>query len=313
MAKRRKKTQEIREEFTDWAESAEVIQEDGTAPVIRNVVLLGPVSRRDDGSTRRRYPRSTLEAALQKFDGRQIYVDHRRQVGERVRPFREMIGVARNPRIDAEGRLRGDLCLDLSEDSRKVAWWAKNQPGMLGMSAHMGGRLRNHQGVEIAESLETVHSLDLVTQPATTRGLFEDQSERGDDMNFETLTLQELEEHCPALIQTIRDGVKGDTRVKELEAKNAELVEQIATTQKAGRKVALDTMLEGLPVVQATVLREMIGDEMPLDKAAGHVKTLHESLGGSSPKSTEKSDLPESKKDEDKAASPDEVNAALSG
>lgn len=312
MKRKHGKTREIKESFVDWAEGMEIAQADGAPAVLRNVVVLGPISRRADGTTRRQYPRSTLERAVGLFEGANVYLDHGPMPGQ-SRSMRDLVGAVRNPRLDDKDRIRGDVHLFESQESARLLSIARINPRSAGMSPWMAGRQRMRDRIEIVEEILKVKSSDFVTEPATTDGLFENQDERGGLMEWDKVTLGELKEHCPQLVEAIQGEADGASELKRVKDENARLVSEIAESKKGYRKTAVANMLEGIPEATRKTLAESIGDDMPLDKAKALVGAFRESAGDRNPKSTEKANLSESKEDNDKAATAEEVDAAFSG
>jgi hypothetical protein len=58
--------------------------------------------------------------------------------------------------------------------AESFAWWVANDPTRIGLSHNATGEgSENDAGVLVVETILEVHSVDLVTSPATTGGLFE--------------------------------------------------------------------------------------------------------------------------------------------
>ena len=136
--------------------------------VIRNVSLLGVKSR-----NRRRYPKEVMAAAAHLYEGANVNVDHKRD-GEASRSIRDRIGIVRKVRAEGE-RLKGDFHYNPDHpDAKQFLWAVKNQPGSVGFS-HVAMIKEKKVGKDfVVESIDSVKSVDLVADAATTNGVFED-------------------------------------------------------------------------------------------------------------------------------------------
>ncbi|HNT35348.1 MAG TPA: hypothetical protein PKH07_10170 [bacterium] len=142
--------------------------------LLRNVCLLGPNSRNG-----RRYPDSVIQEALGFFDGCRAYLNHptQGQSGQGVcRDVRDLVGRYESPRIEG-GKLRADLRL-LPQHADLVFSLAETMPESVGMSINARGRTCVRDGEEIVQAITEIKSVDLVTDPAATRGLFESLTKR---------------------------------------------------------------------------------------------------------------------------------------
>ena len=155
------------------------LQVDAEAGVIRNVKFLGFVSRnkhgRDVESTE--YKREAAERALPLYEGTQIFIDHPpdRSQPQRERSSRDLAGFLESCRVEhdgcygdintTKGTPAGDLLLGL----------AIRCPHKIGLSHNSRGKVYVDRPARknIIESIEKVHSVDVVTRPATTKNLLE--------------------------------------------------------------------------------------------------------------------------------------------
>jgi hypothetical protein len=141
---------------------------DIAAGVLKNVVLCGFKS-----ANGREYPRAVLESRLAKYEGAKANLNH--AVNGRV--FQEWIGVIRNVRKGDDGRPRGNVVLFKSDPhTPKILEAAQTCPDKFGMShVALCRTSRRADGVEVVEDIEAVESVDIVVDPATVDGLFEDK------------------------------------------------------------------------------------------------------------------------------------------
>ncbi len=138
---------------------------DREAGVLCGVRVLGLVSRNG-----REYPPQTVKRALPKYEGVKVYLNHDER--SRVRSYQDKIGVLRGPRFDAG--LRADLHLNLGHPvAEQVLYDAEHAPDTLGLSHSVEGVIARKGAKIIVEEITAVHSVDLVTDPATAASLFE--------------------------------------------------------------------------------------------------------------------------------------------
>lgn len=140
---------------------------DAEQGVLYGVKLLGEESRNG-----RKYKPTALRSALPLYEGRKSYLNHNRKSPER--PYQEWIGVFRNVRYvegkgifgDAHLRQKSGLFEGIIEAAEKF-------PNDVGFSHVANGKSHMEGTTEIVESISEVFSVDLVTDPATTAGIFE--------------------------------------------------------------------------------------------------------------------------------------------
>lgn len=215
--------------------------------IIPGVKLLGTVSRKG-----RVYPKEVIEKALPLYEGMRVNVDHV-DPGQR-RSLRDRIGLVKNVTLKEDG-LFGDFHFNPEHAlANQIAWDAENAPQNLGFSHDSRGGSRNVGGKVVVESIDKVLSVDLVANPATTTGLFEDETEsesnyqlhpqtqESEEMELKDLTLDQLKSGRPDLVTSLQESLeKGDelkTLQEELKTLKAEkaarlLQESIAADLKA--------------------------------------------------------------------------------
>ena len=143
---------------------------DRDAGVIRGVKLLGRESRNG-----REYTLAIREAAGF-YEGVDVFVDHGKDPSA-VRSVAEGIAVVQNVSTRDDGNW-GDLHLLKSHPLyEQIMERAERWPRTIGMSHVATGVGRKQHGKLVVESIKGVQSLDLVTRPATTNGLYEHAQE----------------------------------------------------------------------------------------------------------------------------------------
>ncbi len=139
--------------------------------VIRGVKILGLHSKND-----RVYPGATLERAIGLYEGVRVNVNHPDGPPHAPRNYQDRLGVIRNVTRKEDG-LYGDFYFNprhlLAE---QLIWDAENAPGQVGFSHNVTARTSRSKGQTVIDEIVQVRSVDLVADPATTRGLFEHQA-----------------------------------------------------------------------------------------------------------------------------------------
>ena len=142
---------------------------DREAGLIEGVRILGP----DSKNGRKYSPRAMAEAA-RLYEGAPVNVDHP-ATERKDRPLAEAFGWIRNVRQEHDG-VYGDLhYLRSHPQAELVAEAAERNPNRIGLSHHAEGTVRMDGQRVIVETVERVHSVDLVQTPATNAGLFESE------------------------------------------------------------------------------------------------------------------------------------------
>jgi hypothetical protein len=215
------------QEFTDSRGCRLAVDRDGG--VIRGVKLLGLESR--NGRT---YPKETVVRALQLYEGVKVNVDHAQGKPGGPRSYSERIGVIRNVSLDSgDGGLRGDFHANPKHALfEQLAWDAENSPESVGFSHNIVGKTKQHRGQTVVEEITRVTSVDLVADPATTRGLFEQVGDttlpekEENDVELKDLTSAVLEAERPDLVKAFREtALEEHANSEEAKATTARLKE----------------------------------------------------------------------------------------
>lgn len=132
--------------------------------IIENVHICGLVSK--NGYT---YSPEALKEAIPLYEAADVYVNHN---SNKPRPIEEKIGMSRNITFKEGTGLWGDLVLNEAHPAYpQIVWFADNMPSKVGCSHDVDGKI--NRSSKLVESIKTVHSVDLVSNPATTAGLTE--------------------------------------------------------------------------------------------------------------------------------------------
>lgn len=203
---------------------------------LRNVCLLGPTSRNG-----RRYPHEVIRESLAMFLGCKAYLNHPSMTdsrSNRCRDVRDLIGKYENPRIE-EGKLRADLRI-LPHFREMIHSLATQMPDAVGLSINARGRTCMREGVEIIERIIEVRSVDLVTDPAATDGLFESMEKPNDTevkhLDWKKLNIEEIKQHRPDLLESVQTPLL--EQIRDLKQENQK-VQKEARIQACLRRSGL--------------------------------------------------------------------------
>lgn len=221
---------------------------DRDAGIIRDVMILG--QRSANGRT---YTADAMYAAAKLYEGVSVYIDHQ---SEGRRSYRDKIGwlTAVSYR---DGALRGDLRINPAHPlASQLLWDAEHHPSAVGLSHDAEGRVVARDGQTIVEAIESVRSVDLVAEPATTSSLYEDRAMPADvttpptadaattaaapdplDALYQSLTLDDLAAKRPDLLDAHKKQIQqeiaapmGDLKT-QLQALQAKLDEYMSAEQ----------------------------------------------------------------------------------
>lgn len=223
---------------------------------ISDVVLLGPVSKNG-----RKYTESCMRKAVSLYENIQAYVNHPDNSEEEsgVRNIRNLAGKYRNIRY-LEGKIKGDFVGLSNENGKLFVDIAESMPEIAGLSHNADGVWKNENGEQIVEELTVVHSVDLVSTPATTNGIFEDRSKK--TMDYKDITLTGLNSNRPDLIEEIK---------REDQKKINELIEK--TNKLETEKDEIEIKLKGKERAEL-ISKKLNESEMPKDAITDTFKEM---------------------------------------
>lgn len=204
--------------------------------VLRGVKLIGLVSRNG-----RRYRDSALAEARGLYEEAKVNVNHPKDGPLAPRDYQDRLGVIRGVEFREGEGLFGDFHFNPKHPlAEQLAWDAEHNPRNVGFSHNVVARLSREGDVAVVEEITRVQSVDLVADPAATRGLYEqtDGAERWDDLTVATLEL-----HRPDLLQELRAAA----HVAEQELAAAR--EQVTVLQRRQRVLEL-LSAHGLPLAE---------------------------------------------------------------
>jgi len=203
---------------------------DAAAGVIRGVKILGLHSR--NGRT---YPPEALARAARLYEQAKVNVNHPRGNPAGPRDYRDRIGAIRNVVVRPGEGLFGDLHFNPKHAlAEQLAWDAEHAPQNVGFSHNVQARTTRRGDQIVVEEITSVQGVDLVADPATTRGLFE--SDGGVDGTIAAgkataeLSFDVLKRDHPELVEQIQAE-----QADELKRLRAE-VARLEASEAAGRR-----------------------------------------------------------------------------
>jgi hypothetical protein len=126
------------------------------------------------------YPLAMRQRSVKLFEGMRVFVDHpaRNDAGQ-TRPYQQAMGLLRDVREAGDGLRANWLFPPQHPLAPQVLWDAEHAPNNLAFSINAtAGKIKMDGGRKVIESLEKVHSVDLVSRGATVKGLFESRRDR---------------------------------------------------------------------------------------------------------------------------------------
>jgi hypothetical protein len=246
---------ELLQEFVD--SRSQRLRVDRTAGIIRGVKLLGLTSRNG-----RRYRENALRDAIGLYEGAKVNINHPKGHPLAPRDYQDRLGVVRSVHFLAGDGLFGDLHFNPKHAlSEQLVWDAEHAPQNVGMSHNVLARTALDGDEIVVEAITDVQSIDLVADPATTRGLYEhaeasgveEQRSSGAEGDFQSsdaspllhysttplasLTLDELRAHRPDLVRELqRDH---DLQLEQLQGELAALAVRDLAARRRERILAL--------------------------------------------------------------------------
>jgi hypothetical protein len=137
--------------------------------VIEGVKILGLESRNG-----RSYLPAALQTARVLYEGAKVNINHPKGPAPQPRDYQDRMGTIRRVEWRAGLGLFGDLVFNPKHAlAEQLMWDAEHAPENVGLSHNVEARVARRGEQMVVEAITRVQSVDLVADPATTRGLFE--------------------------------------------------------------------------------------------------------------------------------------------
>lgn len=263
---------------------------DAAGGVVKNVKLLSANS-----ANGRTYTESAMRQAVPLYEGAKVYLNHPAKAGEARRVedrFGEIRGVSYKP---GDGVYAEQFLYNPKHAfAEAFAWNAQNAPHALGFSHNVTGRTSTKDGKVVVESISKVASVDLVAEPATTRGLHEsiEPGEPTVEITLEAVKAKpeivaaiitehknsEAEKAKDAEIVRLKEALDRHESAAKLAAKKTAVATAIAEA-KLPKEVVTDTFVGLCEAADDAGLKALIADRQAIAKGLP--------VGGKSPQSKE--------------------------
>ena len=141
---------------------------------VQRGILYGVRILGQDSKNRRQYTADAMQEAAPKYSGTAVYLDHPEMKNlTKPRSYRDRVGTLENCRYE-QGSIRGDLRLCMGHIcAKQLLDDAQHNPTACGLSHSVDAKTRREGKLLIIEKITRVLSVDIVVNPATTKGLFE--------------------------------------------------------------------------------------------------------------------------------------------
>jgi len=217
---------------------------DRQAGVIRGVKILGTESRNG-----RSYPPETLQQAVPLYEDAKVNVNHPKGDPNGPRDYQDRIGVIRGALVRPGEGLFADFHFNPKHVlAEQLLWDAEHAPENVGFSHNVEARTARRADRLVVEAITRVQSVDLVADPATTRGLFESQAAELTrlEAEVERLTAQEaLRQKQQTVCRLLREFHLPETEATDPQARavtSRQFVESLlaAPSEQAMRELVED-------------------------------------------------------------------------
>jgi hypothetical protein len=240
----------------------------GPRPIVRGVLLCGATS-----ANRRRYKKEAFAGArVKRYNGVPVYLNH--GDGRSPRRYEDRIAKVVNARHRADGMPIGDLEVRPKHPFAEAFLDdATHDPTSLGMShvAHCATETARDGWEDVREVAE-VESVDVVLDPATTKGLFESTNRSGAAVKKLGAVLNHLKESAdPRLRRAGRALVR--------EAAAAGVMDEPAAPTTASDEVSAAVLATGAAILKRVLSGEL--DRTVGIRALNALVTTHDSLTAS--------------------------------
>ena len=217
------------------------IHVDTDKKVICGVRVCGKVSK--NGRT---YSDNAMKQLAGFYEGIEVNIDHpSRENPTAERSIADGFGVLENVKLGKDGVYADLHYLESHPQAAVILERTERFPNNFGLSHNAEGQLEKRGDDWVVESVDRVHSVDLVGKPATNKGLFESQEEETMKTTLRELIEKATPSHAKAIVEMLHgdEGLGADVGASlEMAAEDeANPAEAVATAlAKEAEKIFLD-------------------------------------------------------------------------
>lgn len=226
------------------ARASSPIKVDEENHVLLDVLLLGrsSVNQAD-------YTDDAIQHGVHQYEEAQCYVGHSKDGSNPL--YDSSLGVHRNVHPAPDG-IRGNFHYNPEHRlAKQLVWDAKHNPRAVGFSHDADCTYHVRNGRKVVQSIDRVYSVDLVTKPGTTRGLFEDE--------------QSAVESDPSLAHLAEGTLSAADNLRSIL-----FAKDVPIDQRRGR------LVEAVVQLHAELLEGEIADEIKADEKHRQLRKINE-------------------------------------
>jgi hypothetical protein len=239
---------------------------------IGGVKILGMESRNG-----RRYSPEALERAAALYEGAKVNVNHPKGQNGTGRDYQDRLGSMRNVQWRSGEGLFGDLQFNPHHAlAEQLIWDAEHAPENVGFSHNVQARTKRRGEQMLVEEILRVQSVDLVADPATTQGLFE-EAQVGDLESTERLrdvTVEQLREARPDLVEEVVRNLSEELRRVRDELERVTLRERLTERQEQARRILREYRLPEGAMGEGAIVSTRFWEELMRAENEGAMREL---------------------------------------
>jgi hypothetical protein len=242
---------------------------DRDAGVIHGVKVLGLVS-----ANNRRYTRAAIEKARPLYEGIRVNIDHPHDARpDERRRLADRLGRLENIRATDAGLFADLHYLKSHPLAAMTVEAAERMPEALGLSHNAVGRVVKHQQETIVEEIMQVRSVDVVSDPATTKSLFEEERGQGSGVRDqgEEVGSQRSEVGTAACgLAESSPPARSDRSIAELQEELSHLRrrEEVRELLESAGIAAEGALVRTLALIESSEARQALISAWPRNKSA---------------------------------------------
>jgi len=237
---------------------------DREAGIIRGVKILGIESQNG-----RSYLPQALATAVPLYEGAKVNVNHPKAAPGAPRDYQDRIGAIHGVTVRTGEGLFADLHFNPQHAlAGQLAWDAEHAPENVGFSHNVLARTARRGDRVVVEGITKVQSVDLVADPATTRGLFEQRSAGPHEERsavgaaavvWEELTVTDLRRQRPDLADALAAELSREIVRLRAQLDDARVADAVAAKQALASRLLAEARLPD-PTCDAPWAREIVSE-----------------------------------------------------